>query len=308
MRGLIIINLIGCVFFSCDNKDENINPNFASILSSPSKIKYILNNKSYYPESFDFDEKNNRFIIGSFNNGGIKTFDPISGKYTDLVTENYGFVSITGIHVDEKNDRIIVVCSDLGIGEKSSINTVGVLAKLGVFDLKTGGLMKILDLGKYVSLNNGIFLNDITIDKESNIYVTNSFGNSEIFKVDNNYKVSVLDIMKDLNANLSGELGFTGINYHKSTNSLIVGHNNLGKLYAIPLFSLEPYLLTNGIESVDGIELLEDNELYITQNAVGKIKAFKLSVENKIIQAKGKDLKSVVFNNCPTVITTYKKE
>ncbi|ANQ52885.1 hypothetical protein MY04_05765 (plasmid) [Flammeovirga sp. MY04] len=315
MKKLVIFSLLSGIFlsfYSCKKKDENIKPKKESKVentneesSSTIKTKYVLSEKAYFPESFDYDEKNNQFILGSLNKGEIGKLNPVNGEYT-VLAKNDDFVNITGIYTDEKNNRIIAAISDIGVGEKSSINTVASLGKLGFFDSKTGDLIKLLDLRKSVSVDNGIFLNDITMDKKGNIYVTNSFGNSEIFKVNDNYKVSVLDVMKDLNANLSGELGVTGITYHQSTNSLIVGHSALGNLYAVPLSSLKPYLLADNIESVDGIELLKDDELYITQNAVGKIKSFKLSVENKIIQAKVKDSKSVGFTSYPTAVTSYK--
>lgn len=155
----------------------------------------LLNNYSFkmagaYPEGVDFDNKNKRFVISSFNKGIVYTLG-IDGKNLLPLINDTNLVAALGVYTDEENDRIIVVSGDAGASEKSGTagSTAGKIAYAGIYNAKTGVLINSVNLKPLVT-SGGVFPNDIAVDKNGNIYITDSFS-PVIYKIDAGYNASV---------------------------------------------------------------------------------------------------------------------
>src|SRR2546430_1705807 len=115
--------------------------------------------------------------------GLVLTATPLS----TLVTNNVLlFSSATiGILADEKSNTLFVTNVDNGVAVKTNPATAYKLSEIIGYDLTSGRRKFKVDLG---ALNPGHpnFINDLTLDNEGNLYVTNSFS-PIIFKVDKDH-------------------------------------------------------------------------------------------------------------------------
>lgn len=247
------------VLVACNNKEESSD----SLLEN-----YFINAKGLYPESVDFDTKNNHFIISSFNKGAVYTMNADGKNLTSFITDS-NLIAALGVFTDEANDRIIVVSGDAGVSEKSAPNgsSAGSKAYLGVYNSKTGTLIKGIDL-KALNSSGPVFPNDIAVDEDSNIYITDSFS-PNIYKVDKNYNKSIF-ISDNLFSAPSGTFGLNGIVYKDGY--LIVAHTQASKLFKIKM-SDNSISDVSGIDSStiaapDGLEWKGD-QLIIVENGLG---------------------------------------
>ena len=141
-----------------------------------------------YPEGIAFDKFNNRFLVSSFGQGpigtpyyGTGTIGAVSfnGDYTPFIHDPE-LKSILGLHIDEAHKRVVVAVTDSWYGD---------VAKVGVYDLNTGNRIWLIDLAPIYP--NGVHLaDDLTIDPEGNIYITDT-RSPVIYKVDMNGHGSV---------------------------------------------------------------------------------------------------------------------
>ena len=78
--------------------------------------------------------------------------------------------SVTGVFTDETRNRLLVTSGDLGFSANST--TAGTVAYLGVYNLETGALMQGIDLSATLPENSPVFANDIAVDSNGDIFVT----------------------------------------------------------------------------------------------------------------------------------------
>ena len=224
------------------------------------KSGIVFNRPNLYPEGITYDTGRNEFIVTSITTGDIGRVD-INGKYKLFISDNK-LISAIGIHVDEKRNRLIVCNSDPGKSKKSTKKTQMKKASLGIYSLKTGDLIKHVDLADEKPGNH--FANDFTIDPKGNLFVTDSFS-PVIYKVDINYKVNIF-----LSSRKFKGKGFNlnGIVYHPN-GYLLVAKSNQGKLFKIPVDKPESFTevkLPKTILGADGLVLINPKELAVVQN------------------------------------------
>ncbi|UII31705.1 SBBP repeat-containing protein [Fulvivirga ulvae] len=255
-------------FFGCSDDDEN----------TPSLLdNYTITATGMYPEGVDFDDKNNRFLIGSFNQGSISILSSDGTLETFINDSN--LIGVTGVYADEENNRLIVASGDVGASEKSGANgsTAGIVAYLGVYDLTTGSLIKGLDL-KPLTPNGGAFPNGITVDNSGNIYVTDSFS-PVIYKVDQSYNAGVFITNASLFTPAPNYFGLNGAVYH-SDGYLIVAKTDENKLFKIMLndpSQVSEITGVDGMKTPDGLAWTSDNKLVVIENGLGEGKVHILS-------------------------------
>lgn len=145
-------------------------------ISIPDQIHFTV--PGLYPEGIAFDKFNNRFLVSSFGHGtiGAVSFD---GNYTPFI-EDADLKSTLGLHIDEAHKRVVTAVTDGLLGD---------VAKVGVYDLNAGSRIWLIDLAPLYP--NGVHLaNDLTIDPQGNIYITDT-KSPVIYKVDINGNASV---------------------------------------------------------------------------------------------------------------------
>ena len=238
--------------------------------------KYTLDNISLYPEGIDYDFNNNRFIVGSLYKAEVYTMS-LKGVLTPFIKESK-MTAVLGIFTDEVRNRLIVVGGDLGLSKKSVPQgaSAGSEALVEVYNLETGKLLKTIDL-KFLTPNSGALANDVTVDEDGNIYVTDSYS-PIIYKVDRQYNASVF-VTNELFKATPNSFGLNGIVFHPD-GYLLTAKTDGAKLFKIPLSNPSQVTEVTGIsfKAPDGLEWTKDYKLIIAGDAVaGNGKVYTIS-------------------------------
>jgi sugar lactone lactonase YvrE len=211
----------------------------------------------FIPEGIEYDEDNGRFLTGSLAEGTIFVIER-DGRVVPFVTDPE-LVSSVGIEVDEERDRLLVANSDSAVfGNADAAGH----AKLGVYHLMTGERLAMVDLGATIGAGARHFANDLTVDGEGNVYVTDTFANA-IYRVTPDYTASVLHRFTDLP---EGAL-LNGIVYHEGGFLLTVAGD---RIYRVPLANPAGTTQVDVSEPIggqDGIVLTDDGRLVVTSNS-----------------------------------------
>src|SRR5262249_45675704 len=128
------------------------------------------------------------------------------------------------------------------------------------YDLTSGELIKMVDLNA-ISTPDGVHaVNDLTFDKDGNIYATDSFSPA-IYKIDPDGNASVFLTDPQFT---SDSIGLNGIGYD-ADGYLIVSNLGAGKLFKVPVDdpkSFSEIALQNSIH-VDGMSFAPDGSLVV---------------------------------------------
>jgi len=243
-----------------------------NLVSIPDQITFTQ--PGLYPEGVAFDKFNNRFLVSSFGKGTIGAVS-FNGEYTPFI-QDPDLKSTLGLHIDEARKRVVVAVTDGLLGD---------VAKVGVYDLNAGSRIWLIDLAPLYP--NGVHLaNDLTIDPQGNIYITDT-KSPVIYKVDINGNASVFfeDPYFARPPQVSARVwsGFNGIAYDNNGFLIVafyagsaVGRPSLVKIpindpqhfsavafdfpATFPDFSLDGILLSR-----NGKELIGVNNKYLSQ-------------------------------------------
>jgi len=189
----------------------------------------IINNAGLYPEGISFDSQEEIFYVSSVAKGEVWKVNQ-KGE-SELFVRNKKFPSVIGLRVDEDRNRLIICVADPGVGVNSTASSKGRLAGVGIYDIKSGKELSYIILPASGSVGRH-FANDVTYDKQGNIYVTDSFS-PIIYKIGDDGEVEVFASDPKWNA-AEGKFGLNGIVYHPD-GFLIVSHYDNGKLYKVDI-------------------------------------------------------------------------
>ena len=208
----------------------------------------LVHSPALYPETIEYNPKNDKFLLGSFRAGAIDQVDR-DGKVTRLVDDER-LCSVLGIAVDVVRNRLWAVNADLGASLKPSHEGPKKLAAVGVYDLTTGKPIDYVDLA---SLTAGPhLLNGIALDREGNAYVSDSFSPS-IYRVTTRGEATVL--LSDPQFRGEG-INLNGLVVHPDGYLLVIKKSD-GALFRVPL--AEPARFTRVSVSLKGGDGLSVN-------------------------------------------------
>jgi sugar lactone lactonase YvrE len=214
---------------------------------------------SLHPEGIAWDPTRAAFLVSSFRHGTVSVVHRDASVRT-LVSDPL-MVSTLGVRVDVVRRRILVAFADVGVGERSSPQTMFTASGLGIFDLATGRVRHLVPL---TDIPGGHVANDIAIDAAGNAYVTD-VASDGIYRVDPGGRASVL--VRD--ARLANPTaGLNGIVWHPAGFLLAVSYTT-GQLWRIrDNGEVREVALDRPLVGGDGLVLLPDGRLVVVTNGV----------------------------------------
>ena len=259
---LLLLLFLGLSLVNCRNNPESV----------------WAQQPGLYPEGLERHPQKNSFIVTSLSNGSAGLVND-KGEYSAFIQDER-LISAIGIRVDKKNDRVIIANSDPGVSVRTSPETKNKLAAVGIYSLKDGSPISYYELHKLYKGNH--FANDIDVDKDGNIYVTDSFS-PVIYKIDTTGKESVFFTHERFTGkgfNLNGIAVFN--------NYLVVAKYNEGILFKIPLENPENFSqvqIDRTFPGADGLVVAKDGSLTVIANKSTQT-VFKLESEDDFVSAR----------------------
>ncbi|ENY0908549.1 SMP-30/gluconolactonase/LRE family protein [Serratia nevei] len=227
-----------------------------------------------YPEGIAWNARAGAFLVSSLRGGQLGLVYP-DGRYRRFSTGS-GLITTSGMLVDAERNRVLVCNEDVGVSLNSASGTRNRVAQVLEFNLDTGALQQTYDLS---SLSRGPTLaNDLALDAQGNIYVTDSFQ-PQIYKIDRaTRQVSILVrsarlMPADAPAAAQGTQPYlNGIVYHPD-GYLIAADYTRGLLWKVTLdnaSAISEIRLPQRLKGPDGLRLKNAHELVIVQSFPGE--------------------------------------
>jgi len=220
-----------------------------------------------YPEGVAYDSTASVYYVTSARLGTVGKVTP-QGVYS-TVYQDASLKSTYGIKVYD--GKILVCAGDANYSKFTSPDTRTKLARLLIIDAQSGKKTMDVDLSKLLPGKH--FPNDIAIDGQGNLYITDSFAHA-IYKVSPDGKASVF--AKDKKFETMG-VGLNGIVYHPD-GYLLVDNTNTGQIYKVDLKNptkVEKVKVDQYFLGADGMLLDDNNHLTVVVNG-GNDKIFRL--------------------------------
>ncbi|MGF1477598.1 MAG: hypothetical protein ACFB6S_18800 [Geminicoccaceae bacterium] len=219
-----------------------------------------------YPEGIEHDPTTGAFLLGSIRKGQVVRVHD-DGR-AEVLVEDERLRSVVGIRVDPERGRLLVNNADYGASERSTPADRFATAALAIYDLETGAPLQYVDLSA-LRADEQRFVNDLTIDKDGNAFVTDSLA-AAIYRVTPEGEASVF--LTDERFRGEG-FNLNGIQAHEN-GYLLVAKKSDGSLFRVPLDAPETFTevtLPQPLVGTDGLVLTAADELIaITNRAAGQ--------------------------------------
>jgi sugar lactone lactonase YvrE len=218
------------------------------------------------PEGIEYDQKNERFLVGSLSEGTIFEVHN-DGALTPVVTDP-DLHSSVGIEVDEPRDRLLVANSDSAVFQGTALGQ----AKLGVYDLSSGMRIAMVDLAAVIPdapADAKHFANDVAVSDDGTAYVTDSM-NGAVYAVDPGYNASVL---YQFPPQPPDQFMINGIVYDPA-GFLLVADSIRGDLYKVPLANPSATMkvaLSEPVKGADGVVWQDPQRLAVVSNSESRV-------------------------------------
>jgi sugar lactone lactonase YvrE len=230
-----------------------------------------------HPEGIEWDAENERFLVGSLTEGTVFAIAD-DGTVTPFI-EDENLMASVGIHIDQRNNRLLVASSDLAATGDPAMNGS---ALLGAYDLTTGEQIYFADLGALLPEGRH-FANDVTADPEGNAYVTDSFS-PVIYKVTPEGEASIF-AENELFA-IEG-FGLNGIEYH-GHEYLLAAVSGSQSLYKVPFADPTDVTAVELSEPFSGDGIIinpEDGHLFAVATTASGSELLELASDDEYVTA-----------------------
>jgi sugar lactone lactonase YvrE len=231
----------------------------------------------YFPEGVTVTA-DGTFFTGSLFEGCIMKAQAGSGRMEPFIDPGAnGLVSVLGLWADEARGILWACSSDAGNGRLTGSAPVGVKA----FDLKTGAA-----LGSY-DFPGGGFANDLTIDGQGNLYVTDSWA-PRILRLRAGGRA--LEEWIDDPCLGVEQWSLNGIDYDRSSHAIYTVNQRAGRLFRI---EIEPdgsagvvtqIQTSQELRRPDGLKVIAPNTLATAEGGAGGMAV--ISVESDTAQVR----------------------
>jgi len=255
----------------------------ARVVTFGASAPLTVRRPALYPETIEYDSRDDKFLLGSFRDGAIYEVDR-AGR-ASLRVDDPRLCSVLGIAVDAERGRLWAVNSDLGASIKPSAAGPKQLAAVGIYDRASGKALAYVDLAP-LALGPHL-LNGIAVDAQGNAYVTDSFS-PIIYKIDGDFRPSIF-VHDD---RFLGEgINLNGIVVHPDGFLLVVKKSD-GALFRIPLAhpgQLSRVAISRQLVGGDGLTLIGKRDLVVIANRTPQVTAnvaYALSSDDGWITAK----------------------
>ena len=244
----------------------------AAAPSTPMGKTIVAARGGFIPEGVEFDRANRRFLTGSLAEGTIFEIHD-DGAVTPFVTDP-ALVSSVGIEVDEPRDRLLVANSDRAVFEPGNTGQ----AKLGVYSLTTGERIAMVDLAAVIGTPSdppAYFANDLTVDNDGNVYVTDTRMNV-LYRVGPDYTASVFYRFTSLPENTA----LNGIVFHPDGFLLVVAGPNMYKVPLADPAGMTQVTVDQPVPGEDGVVWADNGLLAVVSNSADDPRVVALSSDD----------------------------
>jgi hypothetical protein len=251
-RALPALALLGFALLGCTHAQV--------VTFDDSGAGLTVHRPALYPETIEYNGRNDKFLLGSFRDGTIHEVDR-TGQ-TSLLVDDPRLCSVLGIAIDPARGRLGAVNSDLGASVKASAVGPKKLAGVGIYDLSSGKPLDYVDLAP---LSDGPhLLNGIALDQSGNAYVTDSFS-PVIYKITPDGRASLF--LRD--ERFAGEaINLNGVVAHPDGYLLVIKKSD-GALFKVPLSrpaQFSKVIIGRQFVGGDGLTLVGKRELVVIAN------------------------------------------
>jgi len=227
--------------------------------------KIEFSSAQLYPEGIAYDTKNKKIFLSSLYLGKVGCVDS-KGVYTTFC-DDAKLISTVGMKYNASNHKLYVINADGGISTRTSPATLKKINQLVIIDVKTATIESVVELGDLYQGKH--FVNDLTIDKNNNVYITDSYA-PVIYKVDSKNNKSIF-VTSDLLKADSNAIGTNGIDWNPD-GYLLVAKTVEGSLWKLTMDGKVTRVQLEGdVKWADGILFTKKNELVVVENRSGKI-------------------------------------
>lgn len=225
----------------------------------------VIQAPGWYPEGIAYNPGEDVFYVSSMREGSIGQLT-MAGDFRPFITDE-ALISTVGLHFDVRNSILYACVSDVGVSVHSKAEDQNKIARLVAFGVPSGKRKFMLDLSTLAPDGNH-FANDISIDSQGNLYITDSFQ-PHIIKVsgDGNYSVFASSAMWALEG-----FNLNGIAVIQDT-LLLAAQTNTGALYRVSMAQPQKVqqIATPPIVGADGIIVVAPNQVAVISNGQNKI-------------------------------------
>jgi sugar lactone lactonase YvrE len=237
----------------------------------------IIPGDRYFPEGVTATSEG-VFFVGSLFEGCIMRTPAGASQMEPFIEAGAnGLISVLGLWADEDRDTLWACSSDAGNGKLTGSAPVGVKA----FDLRTGAAK-----GSY-DFPGGGFANDLTIDPQGNLYVTDSWS-PRILRLQAG-GTALEEWINDPQLGVE-QWSLNGIDFDPMSNAIYTVNQRAGQLFRI---SIEPdggagavtlIQTSQALRRPDGLKVIGPNTLATAEGGAGGISI--ITVEGSTAQAR----------------------